>query len=91
MKLHWSKKALSDLQRLHEFLERGDANAAARTIRALIEAPEVLLANPRIGEPLGQFLPRDVRRILVRRYEIRYEIKNSTIDVLRIWHTKEHR
>jgi len=50
-----------------------------------------LLTNPRIGEPLRQFLPREVRRILVRRYEIRYEIKKSTINVLQIWHTKEHR
>jgi plasmid stabilization system protein ParE len=91
MKLHWSSKALSDLKRLHDFLEPRDAKAAASTIGALAAAPNVLLTNPRIGEPLRQFLPREVRRILVRRYEIRYEIKKSSINVLRIWHTKEHR
>jgi plasmid stabilization system protein ParE len=91
MKLHWSSKALSDLQRLHEFLAPRDARAAADTIRALAAAPDALLINPRIGQLLGQFLPREVRRILMRRYEIRYEIRNSDIYVLRIWHTKEHR
>ena len=91
MKLRWSSKALADLRRLHEFLELLDPKAAARTVAALATAPNVLLANPRIGEPLQQLLPREVRRILVRHYEIRYEIKKSTINVLRIWHTKEHR
>jgi hypothetical protein len=40
--------------------------------------------NPRIGEKLDEFDPREVRRILVSKYEIRYEIQESTIYVLRL-------
>ena len=47
--------------------------------------------HPRIGEQLEEFGPREVRRILVGRYEIRYEIQQSTIYVLRLWHTREDR
>ncbi len=47
--------------------------------------------NPRIGEKLDEFVPREVRRILVGKYEIRYEIRESTIYVLRLWHTREDR
>ncbi|NGZ87954.1 type II toxin-antitoxin system RelE/ParE family toxin [Duganella aceris] len=54
MKLRWSSKALADLRRLHEFLALLDPQAAARTVAALATAPNVLLANPRIGEPLQQ-------------------------------------
>jgi mRNA-degrading endonuclease RelE of RelBE toxin-antitoxin system len=46
---------------------------------------------PRIGEKLEQYEQREVRRILVGDYEIRYEIRDSTIYILRLWHTREHR
>jgi plasmid stabilization system protein ParE len=62
MDIYWTGKALSDLDRLHEFLE-----------------------------VMAEFSPREVRRILVRNYEIRYEIKNMAIYILRVWHTREHR
>jgi len=91
MKLRWTSKALSDLERLHEFLSQTDAQAANRTIGALASAPDNLLANPRIGERLYEFGQREVRRILVKHYEISYEINNSSIYILRIWHTKEYR
>lgn len=91
MALKWTSKALSDLVRLHEFLAPVNRPAAARTVHALARAPTALLANPRIGEQLFQFEPREVRRMLVGEYEIRYEIQDSTIYVLRLWHTREER
>ncbi|MBL8388125.1 MAG: type II toxin-antitoxin system RelE/ParE family toxin [Hydrogenophaga sp.] len=91
MELKWTSKALSDLVRLYEFLAPVNKPAAARAVQALTKAPTVLLANPRIGEQLFQFEPREVRRILVKDYEIRYEIQNSIIYVLRLWHTREDR
>src|ERR1035437_8054458 len=53
--------------------------AAARTVQVVAAAPAGLLVNPRIGEKLDEFDPREVRRILVGKYEIRYEIQESTI------------
>lgn len=91
MELKWTSKALSDLVRLYEFLAPVNKPAAARAVQALTKAPTVLLANPRMGEQLFQFEPREVRRILVKEYEIRYEIQNSIIYVLRLWHTREDR
>ena len=91
MKLAWTRKALSDLARLHEFLVTINPQAAARTVQSLTAAPARLLENPRIGEKLDEFAPREVRRILVGRYEMRYEIQESTVYVLRLWHTREDR
>lgn len=91
MGLKWTSKALSDLARLYDFLAPVNKPAAARTIQSLTAAPASLLMNPRIGEKLEEFDPREVRRILVGRYEIRYEIQESTIYVLRLWHTREDR
>lgn len=91
MKLNWTSKALSDLVRLYEFLAPVNKPAAARAVQALTKAPTILLTNPRIGEQLFQFEPREVRRILAGQYEIRYEIQDETIYVLRLWHTREDR
>lgn len=91
MELKWSSKALSDLARLYEFLAPANKQAAARAVQTLTKAPAILLSNPRIGEQLFEFEPREVRRLLVGRYEMRYEIQESTIFMLRLWHTREDR
>lgn len=91
MELKWTSKALSDLARLYEFLASVNQPAAARAVQSVTKAPAALLTNPRIGEQLFEFEPREIRRILVGNYEMRYEIHESTIYVLRLWHTREHR
>ena len=91
MNLKWTRKALSDLARLYEFLVPVNKSAAARTVQSLTAAPRRILEQPRIGERLDEFEPREVRRILVGHYEIRYEIQASTLYVLRLWHTRENR
>jgi plasmid stabilization system protein ParE len=91
MELKWTSKAHSDLVRLYEFLALANKPAAVRAVQALTKAPTILLPNPRIGEQLFQFEPREVRRILVGEYEIRYEILGSVIYILRLWHTRENR
>ncbi|MCG5516408.1 MULTISPECIES: type II toxin-antitoxin system RelE/ParE family toxin [unclassified Ectothiorhodospira] len=91
MELKWTSKALSDLARLYEFLAPVNTLAAARVVQGLTKAPTILLTNPRMGEQLFQFDPREVRRIRVGEYEVRYEIQGSIIYVLRLWHCREDR
>jgi plasmid stabilization system protein ParE len=91
MEIKWTSKAQSDLVRLYEFLALVNKPAAVRAVQALTTAPTALLANPRIGEKLEEFEPREVRRILVGKYEIRYEIQESTLYLLRLWRTREDR
>lgn len=91
MELKWTSKALSDLARLYDFLAPINKPAAVRIVQTLADAPNSLLPNPRIGERLDEFEPREVRRILVGHYEMRYEIQESTLYILRLWHTRENR
>ncbi|CAH1211651.1 Plasmid stabilization protein [Candidatus Nitrotoga sp. BS] len=91
MELKWTSKALSDLVRLYEFLSPINKQAAVSTVQSLTAAPAKLLAQPRLGERLDEFDPREVRRILVGNVEMRYEIQELTIYVLRLWHTREDR
>lgn len=77
--------------RLYEFLAEANPAAAARVVRSLAAAPSRLLEQPRLGEMLDEFKPREVRRILMGHYELRYEIRENMVFVLRIWHTREDR
>ena len=91
MSLKWTSKALSDVIRLHEFLASVDPHAAAKTVQLLTAGAARLPLNPRIGEKLDQYEPREIRRVIVGHYEIRYEIVTGTIFILRLWHTREDR
>ena len=91
MRLQWTGKARSDLKRLHEFLAPVNKPAAARAVKALVAGPALLLEHPRIGERLEEFAPREVRRIFVDAYEMRYEIQGEAIYILRLWHGREDR
>jgi len=89
MVLKWTEKGLSDIARLYDFLATVNRPAAARTVQQLVAAPQTLLSNPRIGERLEEFDPREVRRLLIGNYEMRYEIQTPTVYVLRVWDSRE--
>ena len=77
--------------RLHEFLFPVDARAAARVVRQLVAGAKRIPAHPRLGTRLTEFGPREVRRVLVGDYEIRYEVTDKDVFVLRIFHVREDR
>lgn len=60
---------------------------ASRERRAEQAGGARLVANLRSGEKLEEFEPGEVRRILVGHYEMRCEIVESAIYVLRLRHT----
>jgi len=91
MKIKWTSKALDDLSRLYEFLAPVNRKAAAKTVQSLTTAPQKIIEQPRIGEKLDEFEGREVRRLLIGRYEIRYELTLGVVYILRIWHTREAR
>lgn len=89
MALRWTSKAHSDLVRLHEFLQ--PVNPAAAAVRQLVAGAKRIPAHPRLGLCLPEFAPREVRRVLVGDYEIRYELAGTDVLLLRVFHTREDR
>ena len=91
MRASWTRAARVDLNRVEAFLYHKDPDAARRAVRALLDAPSRLSDSPRLGAPLPDFAPREVRRLKVGRYEMRYEILEGAIRILHIWHEREDR
>lgn len=70
-------KALADLARLYEF--RAGKSVRSGAYGSITDGgPTNLLDNPRIGERLDEFEPREVCRLLVGHYEMRYELQEAT-------------
>ncbi|MBP3194570.1 MAG: type II toxin-antitoxin system RelE/ParE family toxin [Cardiobacteriaceae bacterium] len=90
-KIYWTEKANNDLLRLYEFLLQVNPKAAINVVNKLTTAPDILLEHCRIGEQLFEYEPREVRKLLVGKYEMHYEIQNDNIIILCIWHAKENR
>ena len=91
MTIRWTSEAVGDLARLHDFLAKYDPRAALRVVAVLREAVNRLLVHPRLGSPLPGFDGREVRRLVVGDYEMRYELAGEAIHVLRFFHTREDR
>ncbi len=91
MRIRWTSTASSDLGRLYEHRRLVAPDGAARVVQQLARAPDRLLDYPRMGEKLEAYEPREVRRIIVGNYEMRYEIAAATIFILRLRHSRESR
>jgi plasmid stabilization system protein ParE len=88
--LRWTRSAYADLKRIHEFLIPVDPTAAG-AVRAIVARVRRIPRQPRLGERVPGFGDREVRRVLVQKYEVRYEISGSDLYVLRVFHTREDR
>lgn len=91
MALRWTSKANLDLVRLHAFLEPVNPSAAAATVELILAGVRRIAAHPRLGARLAEFGPREVRRLVVGDYEVRYELRAADLFVLRVWHVCEER
>lgn len=91
MALRWTDSARADLVRVHEFLLSVNARAAALAVRQIIAGAARIPARPRIGQRLRQFADREVRRLLIGDYELRYEVTQRDVFLLRTFHTREDR
>ena len=90
MKLIFSRAAVYDLVRLREFIAQHSPAAAQRVAQRLRGAIERLVDMPQIGRPVEN-LPGKIRELIFGKYVVRYEVRQQSLYILRIWHGKEDR
>ena len=91
MRLLYTPEAISDLQRLKNFIEQKNPLAARKASITLREGIDKLVIFPKIGLPVNRAPnPEVIRDLYVSDYTVRYLIQNQSINVLRIWHNKEN-
>jgi plasmid stabilization system protein ParE len=76
---------------LCDFLAQYDRDAAIELAMRLDTVPAKLADHPRIGERVGSYVVKEVRKLSVGRYVMHYEIVGDQILILRVWHSREAR
>jgi plasmid stabilization system protein ParE len=91
MKIEWLPGAVSDLQRLREFILPHNADAARRAVSVIKRAVSMLHTNSFIGKPVED-IP-DFRDIIIpfgsSGYVLRYRIEIDTVLIVAVKHGKE--
>ena len=90
MKLAFSRAAVSDLDRLREFIAVHNPTAAVRVATRLRAAISRLTDSPQIGRPVED-LPGEIRELIFGKYVVRYQVSQTIVYILRIWHGREDR
>lgn len=89
--VEYSPESLKDLHRLVEFVEVKNPFAARRIAIDLQEGVSRLKQFPEIGLPVLKAPdPERIRDLYIGAYTVRYLIADSTIYILRVWHSKEN-
>jgi toxin ParE1/3/4 len=90
----FAPEAISDMQRLYEFLKSENPSAARRAMSAIWQKLELVEAMPALGmRTHSPFIRQILVRFVKRGYVARYTIRESdgAMIVLRIWHGREAR
>jgi plasmid stabilization system protein ParE len=92
--IEWTETFLADVRERIAFRYRqtNDYVGATNLFCELIgDIEDKLLRYPHIGERLDRFEGDNIRRLLIHKYEIRYQLLEEHIYVLNIFHTREDR
>jgi plasmid stabilization system protein ParE len=93
MKLAWLPEARDDISRLFDFLVDKDPDAALRMLQRVRAGAATLLEFPHAGKRMDEDAER--RELFVPfgvgAYVLRYRLREETIVVIRVWHSRELR
>jgi plasmid stabilization system protein ParE len=91
MRIEWLDSAIDDLQRLRDFIQPHNKDAAHRAFRLIKSAVTPVGSNPRMGKPVED-LP-DFHDLIIpfgaSGYVIRYRIQGDTVFIIAVKHCKE--
>ena len=86
----FTNAAINDLVRLRDFIAQHNPGAAQRIAQRLYGVINKLIGTPQIGRPVPD-LPGEIREMTFGKYVVRYDVRQQSLYILRIWHGKEDR
>ncbi len=89
LRLEFTQRAVQDINRLREFIESKNPQAASRMGKQLHLTLSRLMEQPQLGRALNE-IP-GLREWVAGNYIARYTIFEERIVIIRVWHTKENR
>ncbi len=92
--IKWLPEALTDFERLHDFVYSHSPEAAAKIAQTLLDGAQLLRTSPALGRAMPDsnerrelFLPFGTGA-----YVLRYRLHEpATVVIIRVWHSRENR
>lgn len=85
-RLIWTARALDDLERLIEYIEKDAPMTACRFAQRVIDRVELLQSNPQAGSWTLEDETRTYREILQGSYRIIYRVEDDTVYLVAVHH-----
>ncbi len=86
MKVKWTRRALTSLGLIADYIAKDNPTAANRTVNTLFEAATRLGDSPRMGRRGRVEGTREL--VISRLYIMPYRIENNEVQILHIFHAK---
>lgn len=85
MIIRWLEEVVCDLQALRCYIAQDNVKAAHRVVSKVLNSVNLLSEQPSIGR---QGRVPNTRELIISRtpYIVPYRVKNSTIEILRVFH-----
>jgi len=81
----WTRRALSDLEAIGDYIARDSRRAAERWIARLIAAAERASSSPRAGRRVPELARDDLREVFVKTYRIVYLAGRDRVRILTVF------
>lgn len=92
IKLHWSTKAVRDLDKIYSYYSKKSEKSAIELYNAILDAIELLCSFPEMAplEPLLENNLKPYRGLTVKKhFKIIYYIENNLIHIAVIWDCRQ--
>jgi toxin ParE1/3/4 len=87
-RIGWSRRALSDLERIAEYIANDSPAYARNVVKKVVEQTRMLAQFPRSGRRVPEFQDENVRELIVYSYRIIYQLQGDEIVIAAIVHGK---
>jgi len=92
MRISYTPESIIDLKRLREFIAEKNPQAAQHIAISILQGISQLKTFPYLGiEVTLAPNPEMVRDLVIGNYIVRYLLRSTEINILRVWHHKENR
>ncbi len=88
VKIIWTKRSLTDLKSIAEYISKDSVKYASLTIERIIDVTKYIEINPRIGRMVPESRKDKIREIIFGNYRIIYKISSTQIvHILTVHHS----
>jgi toxin ParE1/3/4 len=85
----WSDEAVSDLERISQFIGRDSGAYARAVVRRVLEGTRRLKTFPRMGRVVPELEDDDFRELLIYNFRVLYRVEGNTVTIACVAHGKQ--